>query len=42
MIIVATPNVTLIIDANAIQRLRKYRHDSKSLYMANPLADNAS
>jgi hypothetical protein len=30
---VATPSVTLIIDANAMNRVRRYRHESSSLYM---------
>jgi hypothetical protein len=38
-IIVATPSITLIMLAKAINRVRKYRWQSKSLYIANPLAE---
>jgi hypothetical protein len=37
-IIVATPSVTLTIDAKAMNRVRRYRQHNKSLYMAIPLA----
>ncbi len=37
-IIVATPSVTLMIEASAIYRVRRYRQQSRNLYMANPLA----
>jgi hypothetical protein len=33
-IIVPTPNITLMIDARAIYRVRKYRQQRRSLYMA--------
>jgi hypothetical protein len=33
---VATPSVTLMMEASAINRVRRYRHDNKSLYIANP------
>ncbi len=32
-IIVATPSMTLMIEASAIQRVRRYRQQSKSLYI---------
>jgi hypothetical protein len=35
---VATPSVTLTIDANAMKRVLRYRHESSSLYIANPSA----
>ena len=35
-IIVATPSVTLMIDASAMYRVRRYRQQSRNLYMANP------
>jgi hypothetical protein len=36
-IIVATPSMTLTIDARAMYRVRKYRQQSKSLYIGSPL-----
>ena len=38
-IIVATPNITLMIDAKAMYRVRRYRQQRKSLYMAVGLRD---
>ena len=32
-IIVATPSITLIMDASAIYRVRRYRQQSRILYM---------
>jgi hypothetical protein len=34
-IIVATPSMTLMIDANAMYRVRRYRQQRRSLYMRN-------
>ena len=33
-IIVATPSITLMIEASAMYRVRRYRQQSRSLYMS--------
>jgi len=35
---VATPSVTLTIEAKAMNLVRRYRQDKSNLYIANPLA----
>ena len=36
-IIVATPSITLMINASAMYRVRRYRTQSSNLYIGNPL-----
>ena len=38
-IIVATPSITLMIDANAMYRVRRYRQQRRSLYMREGFRD---